>query len=87
MRDSLYYLAVFDSTNAAILAQKLLDDLAPVMMPTLREISASCGMSLRLEPALAQAAARRLRDAQLRDWRIYRVEQSQAGLSCTLAEE
>jgi len=81
-----YYLVVFDSTNQAIAAQKLLQDLDVTVMPTLREISASCGMSLRIRPELAQAAAERLRCSAVTDWRIYQVLQDREQLTCIRQE-
>ncbi len=81
--NDLYYLAVFDSTNQAIVAQKLLSDLDVVVMPTLREISASCGMALRIKPERSQAAAERLKQSAVTDWRLYRVLQEQGKLTCS----
>lgn len=49
MRNKSYYLFTFHSTHAAMEAQKLLDDCNPIMMPTLRKISATCGISIRIE--------------------------------------
>lgn len=44
-----YYLLTFSSTHAAMAAQKYLDGkLSFIVCPTLREISASCGISLRI---------------------------------------
>ena len=46
---SAYYLLVFDSTHAALTAERGLASHIPVrVMPTLRQISASCGISLRI---------------------------------------
>jgi len=81
-----YYLAVFESAHQAIAAQQLLQDLEVVVMPTLREISASCGISLRIKPELAQAAAERLRSSAVTDWRIYRVLQDRQQLTCVRQE-
>ena len=45
----IYYLLVFNSTHAAIQAQKDLNKyMKVVVVPTLREITASCGISLRI---------------------------------------
>lgn len=47
-----YFLLVFDSTHAAIAAQRALEPLLPVrVVPTLRQIAATCGISLRVEAA------------------------------------
>ena len=44
-----YGLITFESTHAAILAQKILCKFNVVVMPTLRAITASCGISLRVD--------------------------------------
>lgn len=44
-----YYLLTFSNTHGAITAQKYLKDrLSFYVMPTLREISGSCGISLKI---------------------------------------
>lgn len=44
-----YYLITFSSTHAAIATQKYLNGkLSFQVMPTLREISSSCGISLKI---------------------------------------
>lgn len=77
-----YHLFAFDSTHDAIRAQALLMDLGAVVMPTLREISASCGMSLRLADARAEKARQTLIGAGLRGWTLYRVRQEGKRLFC-----
>lgn len=49
MRKKSYYLFVFHSTHAAMEAQKILSDCNPIIMPTLRKIAATCGISIRIE--------------------------------------
>lgn len=67
-----YCLFVFDSTHAAIAGQKCLSgQVRAVVMPTLREISASCGISLRVAPEDALRARRLLPEGS---YRLYRVE-------------
>lgn len=45
-----YYLITFANTHTAISTQKFLEGKIPfVVMPTLREISSSCGISLKIE--------------------------------------
>jgi len=47
-----YYLITFSSTHASMAAQKYLNGkLTYIVCPTLREISASCGISLRINNA------------------------------------
>lgn len=46
-----YCVITFESTQGAILAQKLLEGVCPVqVMPVLREISKGCGISVRFAP-------------------------------------
>jgi len=81
-----YYLFTFDSTHAAIAAQALLEDLSPLVMPTLREIRASCGMSLRLTPERRSEAEARLR-ASAGGWQLWHVNVSGGRPGCELAAE
>ena len=77
-----YHLFAFDSTHDAIRAQALLSGLGAVVMPTLREISASCGISLRLADARADEARQTLSGAGLCGWTLHRVRQEGKRLSC-----
>ncbi|QGT99250.1 hypothetical protein SYNTR_0657 [Candidatus Syntrophocurvum alkaliphilum] len=47
-----YYLITFTSTSHALKAEKVLkkNDAEFVVMPTLREISTSCGLSIKIPP-------------------------------------
>ena len=65
-----YILLVFDSTHTALRSEELLTGLDVRMMPTLREISASCGISLQ--------------QAGLRGWRSYQVCAEGKKPVCTL---
>ncbi len=56
MTQDAYYLFTFRSTHAAIRAQALLGSVTFIVMPTLRQISASCGISLRVAPEQLPAA-------------------------------
>lgn len=49
MRNKSYYLFTFHSTHTAMEAQKILIDCNPIIMPTLRKIAATCGISIRIE--------------------------------------
>lgn len=50
MRKDIYYTLAFDSTHSAVAAEKYLGGKIDVaVMPTLRKITASCGISLRIE--------------------------------------
>lgn len=51
MRNEHYYILAFNSTHFAISAENYLSKTIPVsIMPTLRKITASCGISIRIEP-------------------------------------
>ena len=79
-----YLLFTFDSTHAAMAAGRALKPLGAVMMPTLREISVSCGISLRLRPEDGEAALARLADAGLDGWQLYRVVSEGGRPACAL---
>ena len=83
-----YWLFAFDSPHAAISAQRLLSSCGAVVMPTLRSITASCGMSLRLRDE-AIAKAKEILKASSIDpalYRLYRVEQEGKEARCMLTE-
>ena len=81
-----YYLFAFDSPHAAISAQRLLDPLGAVVMPTLRSITCSCGMSLRLRDVMIDQAKEILKSSSIDPalYRLYRVEQEGKETWCTL---
>ena len=83
-----YFLFAFDSPIAAISAQRLLDSCGAVVMPTLRSITASCGMSLRLREDRVQKAQQILRASAIDPalYRLYLVEQEGKETKCTLLE-
>jgi len=80
-----YWLFVFDSPHAAISAQRLLSGCGAVVMPTLRSITASCGMSLRLRDETIEKAKGILRASSIDPalYRLYRVEQEGKETICT----
>ena len=83
-----YWLFVFDSPHAAISAQRLLSSCGAVVMPTLRSITASCGMSLRLRDETLEKAKRIMKASSIDPalYRLYRVEQEGKETRCTLTE-
>ena len=83
-----YWLFAFDSPHAAISAQRLLSGCGAVVMPTLRSITASCGMSLRLMDAWIDEAKAILRASNIDPalYRLYRVEQEGKETRCTLTD-
>ncbi|NLI54303.1 MAG: DUF3343 domain-containing protein [Clostridiales bacterium] len=80
-----YWLFAFDSPHAAIAAQRLLASCGAVVMPTLRAITASCGMSLRLRDETIERAKELLRASSIDPtlYRLYRVEQEGKETRCT----
>lgn len=84
---SAYWLFVFDSPHAAIAAQRLLTGCGAAVMPTLRSITASCGMSLRLRDETIARAKQIMHASEIDPalYRLYRVEQTGKETRCTLA--
>lgn len=82
-----YWLFAFDSPHAAIAAQRLLSVCGAVVMPTLRSITASCGMSIRIEDGQIDQAKEFMRVSTLDPelYRLYRVEQEGKETRCTQA--
>ena len=83
-----YWLFAFDSPHAAISAQRLLSGCGAVVMPTLRSITASCGMSLRLKDEAIEEAKLIMKASSIDPalYRLYRVEQEGKETRCTLTE-
>jgi hypothetical protein len=75
-----YYIIAFDSTHHAISAEKLLleEGREFLMIPTPREITSSCGLSIRVGQGDIQAAMMSIREKNLSHHGIFRVE-SQGG--------
>ena len=73
----IYQLLAFESTHAAMAAERALKTRMPVtVMPTLRQITAACGISLRIEDRDGPALGRALKDGLVPPGacRRYRVE-------------
>ena len=83
-----YWLFAFDSPHAAISAQRLLASCGAVVMPTLRSITASCGMSLRLRDEALEKAKQIMKASSIDPalYHLYRVEQEGKETRCTLTE-
>lgn len=72
-----YQLLAFESTHAAMAAERALRPRLPVtVMPTLRQITAACGISLRVEDQDGPALSRALGEGLIPpgEYRRYRVE-------------
>lgn len=83
-----YHLFAFDSPHAAIAAQRLLAGVGAAVMPTLRAITASCGMSLRVSDEKTERARQIMASSDIDPalYRLYAVEQDENGTRCTLVE-
>ena len=83
-----YWLFAFDSPHAAIFAQRLLSGCGAVVMPTLRSITASCGMSLRLRDETIERAKEIMKASTIDPalYRLYRVQQEGKETVCTVKE-
>lgn len=86
MRAENYYMLSFDSTHAAMGAEKYLSAHMPICaMPTLRAVSASCGISLRVEEGDFLALEQALREGYpvyAKPYRLYRVTKDGPALFC-----
>lgn len=75
-----YYLITFSSTHAAMAAQKFLKGKIPFyVMPTLREISNSCGISLKINGSAYEEIMEAMRDIPINDgmYKIYLITSSE----------
>lgn len=76
-----YYLITFDSTHLAIRTERVLKvKFKVVMIPTPRDLSASCGLSLMLETESIVEAASDLKEESFEGMHLYRVVRSEAGV-------
>lgn len=72
----------FPTSGGAIAAQKALDGVCPaVVMPVLRQVSAGCGIALRLTPEVWEKAWEVLRSAGV-DTEFYAVTGTGTALHC-----
>ena len=75
MRSDRYYMLSFESTHAAISAQRHFNGrLLISIMPTLRAVQAGCGISLRLEEADFDGLKKLLPELDSEGWQLYFVE-------------
>ena len=79
-----WHILAFESTHAAMAAQKLLAHLNPFVIPTPKAITAGCGMSLRMDAAAADEARLVLAGhpdiAGLSAWHL--LEEGEGGMKC-----
>lgn len=74
-----FYIIAFNSTHHAISVEQMLKEEKKevMMMPTPREITASCGLSLRVSPEDISFALKHLKEKKLSYHGIFRVELQQ----------
>lgn len=73
-----FMVIAFASTHHALEAESLLQDkLEFIIIPTPREISASCGLSLKIYPRDLSVAQELLDDSKVTDYSIYQVVNDQ----------
>lgn len=73
-----YFLFTFESTHGAIATERLLKDMHLTVMPVPRAISASCGISIKVEPDNFDAAICRFRsesDLDKDEFKIYKINE------------
>jgi hypothetical protein len=70
-----YCVFTFVSTSQALKAEKVLkeNDSEFIIMPTLREISSSCGLSIKITPEHLDEYKKTLEDSQVVIEGIYRI--------------
>lgn len=69
-----YATATFQNTHTAMQAQRLLSQtLTVTTMPTLRALTAGCGISLRFHLSDTPQVVRLLEDSGLSGWSVYEV--------------
>jgi len=74
-----YYIIAFDSTHHAISTEQFLRDGGKdiMMIPTPREISSSCGLSIRIKGKDIDETAEQLKNKNMSYHGIFRVELEQ----------
>lgn len=83
MRNDSYYALAFDSTHMAVAAEKYLSArIAVSVMPTPRKITASCGISLRIELENGERLMELLKanDELFRESHLYLVKNNEVKL-------
>lgn len=85
MKEEVYYVIAFDSTHYAIQGEKILKnrDIDIKVIPTPREITASCGLSIRFNPEFFEQIKNILEEASLSIRGIYKLVKDEAGRSAS----
>ncbi len=75
-----YYLITFESTHLAIRTERMLKQKYKItMIPTPRDLSASCGLSLMLESEAVTEACAELAEQGFEGMHLYRVTRVESG--------
>lgn len=81
MKEEIYYVVAFDSTHYAIQGEKTLKErgIDIKVIPTPREITASCGLSIRFNPQLLEQVKKIIEESSLSIKGIYKLVKNEAG--------
>jgi len=81
MKEEIYYVVAFDSTHYAIQGEKTLKEsgIDIKVIPTPREITASCGLSIRFNPQLLEQVKKTIEEASLSIKGIYKLVKNESG--------
>ena len=81
MKEEVYYVVAFDSTHYAIQGEKTLKEngIDIKVIPTPREITASCGLSIRFSPQFLEEVKKILEETSLTIKGIYKLVKNEAG--------
>lgn len=79
MKEKIFYCLTFDSTHYAIKTEKKLKEnaLEVSIIPTPREISASCGLSIRFSPEELEKISNLLDSEDFERISLYKIEKSE----------
>jgi len=72
-----YSVFVFSSTSTALKAEKVMNQLEKqfIIIPTPREISASCGLTMKVNPSFTDECCRILQEKNVSFAGAYRIEE------------
>lgn len=75
MNTTQYYMITFASTHGAISTKSYLGTTIPiVIMPTLREVSKSCGIAIRVAPEHIEQAKQLMQQGSIKDYHMYYID-------------
>lgn len=77
-----FILITFASTHSAMKSEKILAEMKPIMMPTLRQISSSCGMSLKIAKEHYEKAKLALEEGGITGHKFFDVVEENKDFRC-----